>query len=110
MTINIRDNSFAKVKYYVYAFFNGDLEELVTTRMAQGGTNIIDLVRPPFFPRIRVERNANRNISSSFHSLSSNTIHIRFLGKKAQDENCSETLSAVNGQGGFYALDVEGGT
>jgi LruC domain-containing protein len=110
ISINISDNSFTKVKYYVYAVFDGQVEELIATRMAQGGSNVIELVLPTFCPRIRVERNANGSIRSSFHPISSNSINISFQGKKSEVEDCKETLYAVNGQGGFYALDVEDGS
>jgi len=78
--------------------------------MAQGGSHNLDLVIPLFCPRLRVERNASGSITSSFYSLNSDTINTSFQGKRGAAEDCRETLYAVNGQRGFYALNVEDGS
>jgi LruC domain-containing protein len=108
--LNINDFTTEKVKYYVFAVFDGQEEELIATRMAQPGTNSLELVLPTFCPRIRVERNQNGRITSRFLEINAKSLNLSFSGKKSEMEDCKETLYAVNGQGGFYALDVESGT
>lgn len=65
---------------------------------------------PTFCDRIKVERNANGALSVDYLPINGNTASIAYNKRNGKAQNCSETLYAVNGQGGFYTIDVESGT
>jgi len=110
ITLNITDPETYRVKYTVYAAFDGQTEEKIASFFPQGNTSQIPLTIPTFCDRIKVERNANGAISIDYIYISGSNAFITYNKRRGKVQNCSETLYAVNGQGGFYSIDVESGT
>ncbi len=108
ITLNITDTETYRVKYTVFASFDGQNEEKVASFLAQGNSSQAVLTLPTFCDRVKVVRNANGAISSEFINISGNSASITY-NKRGKSNGCSETLYAVNGQGGFYTIDVESG-
>lgn len=110
ITLSITDPETYRVKYTVYAAFNAQQEEKVGSFLATGNSMNINLTVPTFCDRLKVERNANGAISVQYVSISGNGAAMTFNKRMNKAMNCSETLYAVNGNGGFYSIDVESGT
>ncbi len=109
VTLSINDPETYRVKYTVYAAFNNQIEERIGSFLANGNTMSFKLTVPTFCDRLKVERNANGARSVEYVSISGSTASIAFNKRQGKAMNCSETLYAVNGQGEFYTIDVEGG-
>lgn len=109
ITLSINDIDTYRVKYTVYAAFDGQNEEKIASFLSTGNSMSLPLTIPTFCDRLKVVRNANGAISSDYVSISGNGGSITF-NKRAKAMNCAETLYAVNGQGGFYSIDVESGS
>ena len=110
ITLSITDPETYRVKYTVYAAFNAQQEEKVASFLANGNSMNVNLTVPTFCNRLKVERNANGAISVQYVSISGGGAAITFSKRMNKAMNCSETLYAVNGNGGFYTIDVESGT
>lgn len=110
ITLSINDPETYRVKYTVYAAFDGQQEEKIASFLSTGNTMNVKLTVPTFCNRLKVERNANGAKSADIVDISGNGAAVTFSKNLGKAMNCVETLYAVNGQGGFYTLDVKSGT
>lgn len=110
ISLNISDPETYRVKYTVYAAFDGQQEEKIASFFPNGNTSVKSLVVPSFCERLKVERMANGSLSVDFVPVNGNTASITYSKRAGKALDCSETLYAVNSQGGFYSIDVESGT
>lgn len=110
ITLSINDPETYRVKYTIYAAFDGQQEEKIASFLSTGTTMNVKLTVPTYCKRLKVKRNANGATSVDFVPVFGNGAAVTFSKNLGKAMNCSETLYAVNGQGGFYTLDVESGT
>ena len=78
INLNISDEETYRVKYTVFAAFDGQVEEKIASIFPQGNSTQVQ-------------------------------VSVVFAKNSGKAMNCTETLYAVNGQGGFYTIDVETG-
>lgn len=109
INLNISDEETYRVKYTVFAAFDGQLEEKIASIFPQSTSTQAQISVPTFCKRIKIIRNANGVISTIYANISGNAASAIFTKNSGKAMNCSETLYAVNGQGGFYTIDVESG-
>lgn len=109
ITLSVNDRETYRVKYTVYASFDAQNEEKIASFLSQGNLNQKVLTVPRFCKRLKVVRNANGALSTEFIDITGASASLNY-NKRAKNNACSETLYAVNGQGGFYTIDVESGT
>jgi len=104
------DPNAEKVKYTIYASFDRENEELIATAQPVDGVVDLDLVIPDFCDQVKVVRNENGSVTTKMLSAAGNSVLGSFKRGASATQSCNEILYAVNGQGGFYTLNVEDGT
>ena len=108
--LKLSDQASTKVKYKVYAVYDGEDESLIATGFPQNGSFEMNLVIPDFCNRLKVERNNNGKKTVKIIDAQGPNALASFKRSSSASNNCSEILYAVNNDGGFYSIDVEGGT
>lgn len=104
------DPSLTKVNYRMYAVYENEQEHFLGTGSPVNGVFEMNLVIPDFCKKIKVVRNEDGNITSKFLDATGNRVLGSMKRSSNSTQSCNELLYAVNGQGGFYTLNVEDGS
>lgn len=108
--LKLSDPSTSKIKYHIYAVYDNENEMLIATGQPSNGIFDLDMVIPDFCDRLKVVRNENGKVTTKVIDATGDQALSSFKRSSSATNNCSELLYAVNGQGGFYTIDVESGS
>lgn len=108
VNLKLADKAVKKVKYHVYAVFDKETSHLIATGQPRNGKFEIDAVIPDYCDRVKVVRNENgKETVKILPALGTNILGS--FKRSADSAGCSDKLYAVNGQGGFYTIDLDSG-
>jgi len=104
VSLNLKDDATENVKYYIYTV-DGDEEQLIATKLPGDGGTGLNMVIPDFIEELKVVRVSPEGTTEEIINAEGPTAEGSF--SSSSSSGCSETLYAVNSNGGFYRIDVE---
>ncbi|MFY0674300.1 MAG: LruC domain-containing protein [Bacteroidia bacterium] len=109
ITVSINDDADPKTAKYLIYSVDGKEETLVATRLSNGKPSSINLSIPDFVETIKIVKQTGEGQTEEYLKVNGPTAEGSFNNGVGGSSGCNEHLYAVNGKGGFYKIDVEGG-